>query len=268
MTKNQRRRSKTKTNSKRTRYKNEPFLKALGERCKQLRIQKDYSIDRLAREANRLSSATIDRLERGTSDSQILVLLRYAEALGYSLSELFSHLDVRGNPETDHRIIPYDDETKPPGGYVPVYPIKVAAGYFVNPEPHDLPTPLGWVDAGLRSNLSDEYFAAYVKGESMEPRITNGALCLFRRYMGGSRQNRIFLLQARGLKDTETGESFVIKKYVRQTAPRKSEDDEPSVIHLVSENPRFSPVVLVGVTDEQIQTIAEFIKVLGSTILT
>jgi hypothetical protein len=245
----------------RSRYKNNSFLKALGAHAKKLRLKRGYSIDRLSKEADQLSPASIDRLEKGTSDSQILVLLRYAEALNISLIELFSFVN-ENELSRDSRILPFEEGFKPPAGYVPVFPLKVAAGKFGSYEDTEAIQPVGWFDAGIRSH-SQDYFATFVTGESMSPRIKNGSLCLFRHYQGGSRQGKIFLIQARGLKDVETGESFVIKKYMRVTPPRQNSHEEtPSVIHLVSENPQFPPIVLVGLSDEEITTIAEFVRVL------
>ncbi|MBL7542714.1 MAG: LexA family transcriptional regulator [Bdellovibrionaceae bacterium] len=248
---------------KKTRYKNDLFLKSLGQHCRQLRKQKGLSIDRLAKESDQLSTGTIDRLERGLADSQVLVLLRYAEVLGYSILDLFSFL--KDNPELaiykDPRIIPYEEGGKAPARHVPVYPLKVAAGRFGNSELTHESTPIGWVDASLKNDNSD-YFAAFVRGQSMQPKINDGDLCLFKRYTGGSRQGHIFLIQARGLKNSETDESFVVKKYVRQTPGRQSEDDDMSIIHLVSENSKFPPIILMGASDDEIQVLAEFIRVI------
>lgn len=245
----------------RTRYKNDFFLKTLGRHCRQLRLQRGYSIDRLAKESDQLSSGTIDRLERGLADSQVLVLLRYAKVLDVTLLELFSFLKDTPELSSDERIIPYEEDSMPPSRFVPVYPLKVAAGRFTDDFLTGEAPPLGWVDANIRTDAKD-YFAAFVKGESMQPKIKDGDLCLFKRYTGGSRQGHIFLIRAHGLKNTETGESFVLKKYMRQTPPRNHEDDPQSIIHLVSENPKFSPIILMGASDEEIQVLAEFIKVL------
>lgn len=113
----------------------------------------------------------------------------------------------------------------------------------------------------MRAN-DEQHFAAIVRGESMEPLIPNGSLCLFRKYTGGSRQGKIFLVQAHGLQNPETGEAFVIKKYQRQTPPRAAQDDNPTVIHLLSLNPQFPPIVLVGLEDGAVKTIAEFMRVI------
>lgn len=254
---------KKSTGSTRKRYKNEVFLKTLGDHCKKMRLQKGYSIDRLSKESDQLSPASIDRLEKGTADSQTLVLLRYAETLGVSLLDLFAFLKDTPNIAHDDRIIPYEEGIKPSKTYIPVYPIKVAAGKFSDGAAYFNEPPLGWVDIPLKAP-SEDYFVTYVYGESMQPKINNGDLCLFRKYTGGSRQGKIFLIQARSLRDSETAESFVVKKYMRQTPPKHSGEDAETnaVIHLISENPRFSPIILYGLKDEDVQTIAEFIKVI------
>lgn len=250
-----------KKSTRRPRYKNEAFLKALGERCRQLRLQRGYSIDRLSKEAEQLSPASIDRLEKGQADSQILVLVRYAEALNLNLLDLFAFIKSSPHFAKDSRIIPFEKEAKAPLGYVPVYPLKVAAGQFAEDRDISKIEPIGWVDAGLRGQASD-YFASFVVGQSMEPKIPEGSLCLFRKYTGGTRQGRIFLIQARGLKSSETGEAFVIKKYMRQSQPRSTDEENPAVIHLVSENPSFPPIILVGLSDDEVQTLAEFVRVI------
>lgn len=248
-------------NPRRKRYKNEAFLKALGESCRRLRKQKGYSIDRLAKESEQLSPASIDRLERGSGDSQILVLLRYAQAINVSLLDLFSFVKNNANIAKDPRIVPYEEGSRKPLGHVPVYPLSIAAGKFADSS-EVIENPNGWVDAGIRGNTQD-YFASYVYGESMQSKIQDGDLCLFKKYTGGTRQGRIFLIRAQGLKSNDTGESFVVKKYSRQTPSRQAaKEDTPAVIHLISENPRFSPIVLVGLQDEDVQTIAEFIRVI------
>ncbi len=78
----------TKKPQRRKRYHNTNFLGALGAHCKKVRIAHGYSIDRLAKEGILLSPATIHRLEQGTSDVQITVLLRIAAVLEVKLTDL------------------------------------------------------------------------------------------------------------------------------------------------------------------------------------
>ncbi len=146
---------------KRVRYKNTNFLKRLGDHCKKLRTQRGYSIDRLSKESDQLSTSSVDRLERGLGDSQILVLVRYAEVLGLSLLDLFSFLKDDPSFLKDSRIIPYEENMKTPSGFAPVYPLKVAAGKFSGEEAVADVEPLGWVEAGIKGTSKD-YFACFI----------------------------------------------------------------------------------------------------------
>lgn len=70
------------------RYKNPNFLKALGEHCKKIRRKKGFSIDRMYKVGEQLSPAAIQRLESGSHDVHITLLLRYAEVLDVPMHKL------------------------------------------------------------------------------------------------------------------------------------------------------------------------------------
>ncbi len=239
------------------RYLNKPFLLALGARCRKLRIQKGLSIDRLCKEGLQLSPGAIQRLETGAADVQISLLYRYAEVLEINLKELFSfqyNLD-----EDPLEILPYEQGRPAPKGTVPYYSIEVAAGAFKS-DNYDL-EPQGWVEVERRGSLKD-YFVVRVNGKSMEPTIRSGQLCLMKRYSGGSRNGQIMLVQARGLVDPESGGSFVLKRYQRITPIGESDSREGVTIHLLSDNPKFLPIVLKGILEDDVSTPAVFVEAL------
>src|SRR5690606_8892904 len=99
-------------------------------------------------------------------------------------------------------------------------------------------------------------------GRSMEPTIPSGSLCLFRLYQGGTRQNKIFLVKSRGILDPETNEAFVVKKYKRLNAVDDNEHRAKVVVHLLSDNTNYPPIVLMASDESQIEIMAEFIEVL------
>lgn len=240
------------------RYKNEKFLKALGRHCQQLRIKKGYTIDRLYREGDQLSTSAIHRLENGAADTQISVFYRYAQVLGLELQDLFK---FEVPTEKSKKILPFDeDNPERPKSCVPYYDIHVAAGAF-DQQKLNQQDPSGWVKIENLRNQT-EYFATHVKGRSMEPAIPSGSLCLFRFYQGGTRQNKIFLVKSRGVLDPETNESFVVKKYKRLSAVEDDENRSKVVVHLLSENTTYPPIVLMASDETQIEVMAEFIEVL------
>lgn len=240
------------------RYKNEPFLRALGKHCQQLRLKKGYTIDRIYREGDQLSTSAIHRLENGAADTQISVFYRYAQVLGLDLQDLFRfNVPV----ENSGRIIPYDENApERPKSCVPFYDIQVAAGNFSG-EKLSRVEPSGWVKIENLRNAS-EYFVTHVSGRSMEPSIPHGSLCLFRLYQGGTRQNRIFLIKARGVLDPETQESFVVKKYRRITDAEEGQSRAKVIVHLLSENSAYPPIVLMASNENQIDILAELVEVL------
>lgn len=245
---------KTKIN----RYKNTKFLAALGARCKKLRIKSGYTIDRMYREGDQLSTSVIHRLENGAADTQISVFYRYAKVLGLHLKDLFN---FSVEEDISERIIPFSEEAaEKPKSTVPYYNIDVAAGAFGSETLHQQ-QPKGWVKIENHRSLAG-YFATHVVGNSMEPTIPGGSLCLFRLYQGGTRQNKIFLISSKGPLDPDTEESFVVKKYKRITHVDDTENREQVVVHLISENKAYSPIILMATNEEQIEVIAEFIEVI------
>ena len=50
-------------------------------------------------------------------------------------------------------------------------------------------------------------------GESMNRRIPDGAWCLFKAKPGGSRNNKVVIVQHRDIQDQDTGSSFTVKLY-------------------------------------------------------
>lgn len=66
---------------KNARFKDEEFLRLLGEHCRRLRTKKGVSVNRMAREAEKLSPSVIIRLESGSGAVTVSALLRFAEVL-------------------------------------------------------------------------------------------------------------------------------------------------------------------------------------------
>jgi phage repressor protein C with HTH and peptisase S24 domain len=241
------------------RYKNPRLLKAIGQNCQKLRVQKGYSIDRLYREGEQLSTSVIHRLENGTADTQLSVFYRYAQVLGLNLKELF---DVDIPREVSHRVLVASETTERPKSAVPYYDINVAAGAFKSKNMIASEEPQGWVQVSGYRNLN-ELFAVRIKGKSMEPTIPNDSLCLFRLYQGGSKQGKIFLIRsnsALGTDDSDT--AYVVKRYKRMPA---STAKSGLVVHLNSDNKDYAPIIFMGSThseDEMIQVVGEFVDVL------
>jgi SOS-response transcriptional repressor LexA len=118
-----------------------------------------------------------------------------------------------------------------------------AAGYVAVPPPR---------------TVTEDMFAATVVGRSMERRIGNGAICLFRLIGSRSPDERIVLLQLRDLRDPETDLRYTVKRF--RVAERRGR--RISQVRLEPTNRDFQPLVVEGDPERELQVIAEFLEVL------
>jgi phage repressor protein C with HTH and peptisase S24 domain len=136
--------------------------------------------------------------------------------------------------------------------HLPVYSLRAAAGRFggemeVEPE--------GYEEILEDMRLTDDMFVAHVTGRSMEPKISDGSLCLFRWGVAGSRQGRLVLVENFGLSENQG--RYTIKRY--RSEKRQSEEGwEHARIVLEPLNPEFEPWEL-GPGDFRV--VAEFLRV-------
>ncbi len=105
-------------------------------------------------------------------------------------------------------------------------------------------------------------FVAQVVGRSMEPRIPDGAWCLFQSPVEGSRQGRIILVEHRDIDDPETGGSYTVKRYKSKKEGDGTGTWRHTEIRLDPENPEFAPIVLRDVRDDELHVVAELVEVL------
>ena len=139
--------------------------------------------------------------------------------------------------------------------HLPRYTLAVAAGPFLT-NPEDVRAE-EWIETPERLKLNDDMFVAEIRGKSMEPRIPDGSLCVFRRGVAGSRNGRLVLVRNSELADDN---QYTVKRY-------KSEKrvDESSFlqtrIRLESLNPAYPSWDLTE-DETKYQIVAEFVCVL------
>ena len=143
---------------------------------------------------------------------------------------------------------------------LPVYSLEAAAGRFGAGEAVQAE---GWIEVPGRA-LSTDMFVARAVGHSMEPRISDGDLCIFRMYAGGARRDRIMLLQWQGPGDPETGGSYAIKKFAREQELVEDGELVGVRVILLSLNPEFAPLIIEAEFGDEIAAIAEYVDSLGA----
>lgn len=142
-------------------------------------------------------------------------------------------------------------------------PLEAAAGGFG--DPHELLNEWDreWVEPDTGRELREGMFVAQVVGRSMEPRIPDGAYCLFASPVTGSRQGLTVLVGMRDEVDPETGERFTVKRY--RSAKKKDERGWRHVeVTLEPLNSGFEPIVLASDDEGKVGVVAEVVEVLGT----
>jgi SOS-response transcriptional repressor LexA len=138
--------------------------------------------------------------------------------------------------------------------HLPLYSLRAAAGKLgeeMEAEEED------WVRAPEGMRLSEDMFAAHVTGHSMEPRIPDGSLNLFRFHPVGSRQNKILLIQRFGV--LEETSRYTVKKYTSRKAHPGEDQWEHEQIRLEPLNPEFEAW---DVEPQDFAVVAEWLRVI------
>lgn len=102
------------------------------------------------------------------------------------------------------------ENIKPFENSIPLYSLKVAAGEFGELQQVE---DVEWLNIPEKIKPSKELFACKVIGESMNKVIPNGAICLFRKYSGGSRNGQIVLVENTNMHDSDFGSCYTVKEY-------------------------------------------------------
>jgi SOS-response transcriptional repressor LexA len=138
--------------------------------------------------------------------------------------------------------------------HLPRYSLRAAAGRFL--ENQEISED-GWIEAPQDLRLSTDMFVAEIAGHSMEPRIPDGSLCVFRHGVTGSRQGRLVLVEDLGAAGNNR---YAVKRYLSAKA-RTDEGWRHERIWLESLNPDF-PSWDLDPEEEKYRIVAEFVCVL------
>jgi SOS-response transcriptional repressor LexA len=139
--------------------------------------------------------------------------------------------------------------------HLPRYTLAVAAGRFLE---NQEVSEEGWEETPPDLRLNPEMFVARIVGASMEPRIPDGSLCVFRRGVAGSRQGRLVLVEHLG---GGANDRYTIKRYASRKAEREDGTWSQEEITLEPLNPAFEAWTLEP-EEERFRIVAEFVRVL------
>lgn len=146
---------------------------------------------------------------------------------------------------------------------VPLTTLKAAAGGFGEPQFLEELEAGDWIEVPGDTSLRAGMFAAKVVGRSMEPKITDGAMCLFVGPVTGSRAGRIVLAQLEDQKDPESGFRYTVKRYQSEKATGEDGEWRHVLVSLEPLNSEFSTIELTVDDEESVRIVAEFLRVVG-----
>ena len=151
-----------------------------------------------------------------------------------------------------------DEEAK---NIIPFYDFYAVAGSFSDMQENK---DFKMLEVPEQYSTEQKYFACRVIGESMNRRIKNNSICIFRESLGGSRNGKIVIVENYGKDDEEYNSSFTIKTYASEKIASDDGEWEHSVILLKpnSTESRFSDIVLHEEDCENMRIVGEFVTVL------
>ena len=94
--------------------------------------------------------------------------------------------------------------------HLPMYSARVAAGRFLEDNEVDAED---WLETPPGLRLDEGMFVVRITGRSMEPKIPDGSLCVFRAGVTGSRSGKLLLVERRDV--SESGGRYTVKRYRR-----------------------------------------------------
>ena len=147
-----------------------------------------------------------------------------------------------------------DSEVQPFVTHLPLYSLQAAATKFGEDREVEAED---WVRAPSKLPLTPRMFVARVVGRSMEPRIPDGSLCVFRWGIVGSRQGKLVLVERFGT--TETSAQYTVKLYTSKKSHSGDDEWEHTSIRLEPINKEFEGFDLI---EGETRIIGEFIEVL------
>ena len=145
-------------------------------------------------------------------------------------------------------------EVRPFRTHLPLYSLRAAAGGLGEEMESAVED---WIPAPEGVQITPDLFVGHVVGRSMEPRIPDGSLNLFRFHPAGSRQGKILLIERFGIADRTA--RYTIKRYTSIKRQTSEDEWEHERIRLEPLNPEYEPW---DVEPQDFAVVAEWLRVI------
>lgn len=206
-------------------------------------VLRELESDLQGKAAEKGGEAVLDWLEQDASQT-----LRLTERQEITVRDFSSALNQLYRQHIHACVLPFET-------HLPLYSLEAAAGPFLS-NPAEI-TAEDWIEAPDHLKLGPDMFVGRISGRSMEPKIPDGSLCVFRRGVAGSRRGRLVLVRNSELADENR---YTVKRY--SSEKNITEDGfQHTRIRLESLNPEY-PSWDLDADEDKYQIVAEFVMVL------
>ncbi len=180
------------------------------------------------------------------------------------IDSLFNYLDEKNNiKESDSEIFEVNSleaEENKPNFTIPLYDFYAAAGSFSELQSEK---DYSEIEVEEKYSLNNDYFACKVIGESMNKRIPNGSICIFKKPSLGSRNGKIVLVESRDIHDPDFNSGFTVKTYSSQKSiTEEGWKHKEIVLKSNSYDERIEDIVIDEENGKGLKVVGEFVKVI------
>ncbi|MCO5259765.1 MAG: DUF3427 domain-containing protein [Crocinitomicaceae bacterium] len=182
-------------------------------------------------------------------------------------NELYNYITAVNNKEIpkqnfEKEVVTLEKEDNQSKFTIPFFDFYAAAGSFSELQADKNYTEL---EVEEKYSLNNDYFACRVIGESMNKRIPNGSICLFKKDAGGSRNGKIVLVENRDIHDPDFNSAFTVKTYSSQkNINEEGWQHTEIVLKPNSYDESYQDIIIDEEGGEGMRVIGEFVCVLDS----
>lgn len=143
---------------------------------------------------------------------------------------------------------------------IPLYDFYAAAGSFSKLQSEKT---FSAIDVPKKYAVGTDYFACKVVGESMNKRIPNGSICIFKRYSGGSRSGKILLIENHDIQDFDFNSAFTVKTYASQkSVTEEGWEHREIILKPNSYDSSYKDIIINEDNANEMNVVGEFISIL------
>lgn len=165
--------------------------------------------------------------------------------------------EMKDDIETLQGVFNFKQQLRNP---IPLYDFYAAAGTFSDMQSEK---DFRLIEGPSNGSSNNDYFACKILGESMNRVIPNGSICLFKPYIGGSRNGKIVLVENIDIQDQDFNSAFTIKTYSSEKAISEEGWEHLSIALMPNSfDSSYKNIIINEENGAEMKVVGEFVKVL------